>query len=101
LVRSVVCRSPRITANRLIDGVRGAVLLLAGEHDSAGQRQSCAALLRLPSNARLEIVRGAHHLLDEPATLDAVSAIAEAWFAKMLEPTEALVADGAAWRGLS
>jgi len=101
VVRSVVCRSPRITANRLIDGVRGAVLLLTGEHDSATQRESCAALLRLPSNARLEVVRGAHHLLDEPTALHAVVAIAEEWFANTLESTEALVTDGDAWRVVS
>ena len=98
LVRSVVCRSARVTANRMLDGVRGAVLLLAGEHDSAAQRESCAALLRLPSTARLEVVRGARHLLDEAASLDAVAAVAEEWFGNTLAPGEAWVADGAAWR---
>jgi putative phosphoribosyl transferase len=97
LVRSVVCRSARVSANRLLDGVRSAVLLLTGEHDSATQRESCATLLRLPSTARLEVVRGARHLLDEPTALEAVAAVAEEWFGKTLEPGELLVASGT-WR---
>jgi len=100
-VRSVVCRSPRVTANRLIDGVRGAVLLLAVEHDSATQRESCAALLRLPSSARLEIVPGAHHLIDEPDAVDAAAALVEEWFAKTLAPEEAFVSYGDDWRARS
>ena len=101
LVRSVVCRSARVTANRLIDGARAAVLLLAGEHDSAAQRESCATLLRLPSTARLQVVRGARHLLEEPAAADAVTAAAEEWFGKTLEPGETLVTYESAWRAPS
>lgn len=101
LVRSVVCRSARVTANRLLDGVRGAVLLLAGEHDSAALREACATLLRLPSTARLEMVRDARHLLDEPAALDAVATVAEEWFGRTLEPGETLVGYGLAWRAPS
>ena len=98
LPRSVVCRSARIDLGVLLERVCAEVLLLTGEHDAATQRASRLALARLPESARMEVVAGARHLLDEPESLEAVVRLAEAWFGETLDDGPAIVAGGSGWQ---
>lgn len=84
IAKSVVCRSARVEDGRWLERVSAQVLLLAGERDAPAQRAGCLALSRLRGNARMEILPGARHFLDEPATVDRTARIVEAWFARTL-----------------
>lgn len=51
-----------------------------GSEDTSTLELSRRALGRLPASTELEIVTGAGHLFEEPGALEAVAALAGAWF---------------------
>jgi len=91
-VRSVVCRGARVdlVVPRL-RGVRAAVLLLVGAHDSAHINASRGAFWLLPDSARLEVLPNAGHLLDDPETLERVARSSAEWFGDTLDMHPATV----------
>lgn len=85
-IRAVVCRGARVdVVVPQLNHVRGEVLLLVGERDTAHLNASRGAFWLLPETARLQIVPNAGHLLDAPEALDLVAREAERWFARTLD----------------
>jgi dienelactone hydrolase len=85
-IRAVVCRGARVdVVVPQLHNVRGEVLLLVGERDTAHVDASRGAYWLLPESARLEIVPNAGHLLDDADALDFVSREAERWFTRTLD----------------
>jgi putative phosphoribosyl transferase len=84
-VSAVVCRGARLeVAERILHRVTAEVLLLVGEYDTSHLSADRRALANLPDSARLEVVPGAGHLLEDPDDLEYVARSAEAWFARTL-----------------
>jgi putative phosphoribosyl transferase len=85
-IRAVVCRGARVdVVVPQLHNVRGEVLLLVGERDTAHVDASRGAYWLLPESARLEIVPNAGHLLEDADALDLVSREAEGWFTRTLD----------------
>lgn len=86
-VAAVVSRGgrPDLAAPRL-DAVTAPTLLIVGSRDPivVGLNQEAYDTLR--SERRLEIVKGATHLFEEPGTLDEVMRLAGAWFSSHFPP---------------
>ena len=80
-IRAVVCRGARLDSIVIpqLHRVEAAVLLLVGERDKAHLDASRGAFWLIP-DARLAVVPGTGHMLDDPAALDAVVDEAESWF---------------------
>ncbi|PTT61377.1 phosphoribosyltransferase family protein [Arthrobacter sp. HMWF013] len=87
-VRAVVSRGgrPDLAGPRLA-AVRAPTLLIVGSDDPHVLALNRQALTRLGAPARLEVVRGATHLFEEPGTLTQVAALAAEWFVRYLLPT--------------
>lgn len=91
-VAAVVSRGGRPDlANQALSKVTAATLLIVGGNDAEVLSLNEAALRRLRCPCRLEVVPGATHLFEEPGTLEAVVALALAWFERHLgaQPAEA------------
>ncbi len=85
-IAAIVSRGGRVDlARAVLSGVRAPTLLLVGGKDARVLAWNRDALARLVSaKARLEVVRGATHLFEEPGALEAVSQHTIAWFAAHL-----------------
>jgi pimeloyl-ACP methyl ester carboxylesterase len=80
-VRAVVCRGARFDPIVVpqLHHVKAEVLLLLGERDTANLGANRGASWLLP-DARLTIVPGAGHMLDEPTAVESVIEETERWF---------------------
>ena len=81
-VAAVVARGgrPDLAGQAVLENVRAPTLLIVGGRDEAVIGLNRAAFARLPCEKRLEIIPGAGHLFEEPGKLQAVAALAAAWF---------------------
>ncbi len=84
-VRAVVSRGgrPDLAAEALAN-VTAPTLLIVGGADRQVLDLNRQAQRRLHCPSRLEIVPGATHLFEEPGAMDAVIALAQAWFLRHL-----------------
>jgi len=86
-VAAVVSRGGRADlAGDALHRVRAPTLLIVGGDDTEVLALNRAALAELRCEKRLEVIRGATHLFEEPGTLDAVAQFAGAWFEHHLGP---------------
>jgi len=89
-VRAVVSRGGRPDlAGDALGRMTAATLLIVGGRDPEVLALNRAAYRQLRCERRLEVVPGATHLFEEPGTLEAVAALARAWFLRHLA-TEAV-----------
>lgn len=93
-IHAVVSRGGRPDlAGAALPRVLAPTLLIVGERDEPVIEMNEAALARLESVKRLEIVPGATHLFEEPGALEVVANLARDWFERYLAPaSEAAVA---------
>lgn len=89
-IRAVVSRGgrPDLASSRL-DAVRAPTLLIAGGDDTVVIGLNEEASMRLRCEHRIEIVRGATHLFEEPGALEVVAERARAWFLMYLSESRA------------
>ncbi|MCW3475252.1 dienelactone hydrolase family protein [Limobrevibacterium gyesilva] len=81
VVRAVVSRGGRPDlAGAALPAVAAPTLLIVGGADVDVLALNEAARRRMRCECRLEVVPGATHLFEEPGALDAVVALARAWF---------------------
>lgn len=86
-VAAVVSRGGRPDlAAKALPQVKAPTLLIVGGEDGAVIDMNRSAAARLTCENRVEIVRGATHLFEEPGTLDTVAQLASRWFARYLRP---------------
>lgn len=64
--------------------VKAPTLLIVGGEDGPVIDMNRWAAARMPCEPRVEIVRGATHLFEEPGTLDTVAQLASRWFVRHL-----------------
>jgi pimeloyl-ACP methyl ester carboxylesterase len=84
-VSAVVSRGGRPDlAGAALTRVKAPTLLVVGGYDDVVIELNEQALATLTCTKQLEIVPGATHLFEEPGTLDAVIALATAWFVRFL-----------------
>lgn len=84
-VAAVVSRGGRPDlAGDALPLVRAPTLLIVGGKDLAVLDLNRAAMARMRTEVRLEIVPGATHLFEEPGTLEAVARLAQDWFLRYL-----------------
>jgi putative phosphoribosyl transferase len=84
-VGAVVSRGGRPDlAGDALDRVRAPTLLIVGSRDELVLDLNRRAARRLSGEHRLEVVRGATHLFDEPGTLEQVGELAAGWFVRWL-----------------
>lgn len=84
-VAAIVSRGGRPDlAGQALTKVTAATLLIVGGDDPEVLSLNKAAYRRLSCTRRLEVVPGATHLFEEPGTLEAVVALAGAWFERHL-----------------
>ena len=89
-VRAIVSRGGRPDlAGDALEKVTAPTLLIVGGHDPEVLALNRAAYRHLHCERRLEVVSGATHLFEEPGTLEAVVALARAWFVQHLDPSAA------------
>ena len=89
VVGAVVSRGGRPDlAMQALPSVEAPTLLIVGGADHAVIPLNERAYGRLRCEKRLEIVRGASHLFEEPGTLDEVSRLALGWFKEYLDTPE-------------
>jgi pimeloyl-ACP methyl ester carboxylesterase len=67
--------------------VRAPTLLIVGSNDQEVIELNQQALNELPHQKKLEIVRGATHLFEEPGALEKVAILATDWFRQHLSGT--------------
>jgi len=80
-VAAVVSRGGRPDlAGDALERVVAPTLLIVGGNDDVVLELNRAALAKLRTTARLEVIPGATHLFEEPGTLDEVARHAAAWF---------------------
>jgi putative phosphoribosyl transferase len=86
-VRAIVSRGgrPDLAGPRLA-AVRAPTLLIVGSADTHVLALNREAMARMHAPTRLEIIRGATHLFEEPGTLPQAAALAAAWFVRYLLP---------------
>jgi putative phosphoribosyl transferase len=86
-VAAVVSRGGRPDlAAEALPRVKAPTLLIVGGEDGAVIDMNRSAAARLTCQHRVEIVRGATHLFEEPGTLDSVAQLASRWFVRYLRP---------------
>jgi dienelactone hydrolase len=73
-------------AGPMVSQVRAPTLLIAGAEDEPVILINRQALEWLHSPKRLEIIRGATHLFEEPGALEQVAQLARDWFVRYLTP---------------
>ncbi|MGH7509109.1 MAG: dienelactone hydrolase family protein [Gemmatimonadales bacterium] len=84
-VAAVVSRGGRPDlAGDALPRVRAPTLLIVGSRDLAVLEMNRAAMARMQTVTRLEIVPGATHLFEEPGTLEVVAHLARDWFLRYL-----------------
>src|SRR5262245_9534579 len=84
-VFAVVSRGGRLDlAGDALPRVRAPTLLIVGARDPVVTDLNGQARARLGGRSELVIVRGATHLFEEPGALDQVTALARAWFLRLL-----------------
>lgn len=82
-VRAVVLRGARSDlAGPSVRRIRAPTLLLVGELDPSIREANEATLAELRSEKRLDVVRGASHLFEEPGALEDVAIRTREWFQK-------------------
>jgi putative phosphoribosyl transferase len=79
---------PDLAGPAALEAVRAPTLLIVGGADHGVIELNEQALGRLRCESQLEIVPGATHLFEEPGTLEQVSELAAAWFARHLQHAE-------------
>jgi putative phosphoribosyl transferase len=90
-VGAIVSRGGRPDlASTYLPGVRAPTLLIVGGADVAVLQVNRRAFALLETEKRLEIIRGAGHLFEEPGALDQVARLAAGWLTDHLEPTHRL-----------
>jgi len=93
VVRAVVSRGGRPDlAGEPLTRVLAPTLCIVGSRDRMVMDLNYAALERLPrqTTQKVEIIRGATHLFEEPGTLDQVAVLARGWFRTYLGGHHAL-----------
>lgn len=84
-VGAVVSRGGRPDlAGKALPLVRAPTLLIVGGRDLQVLELNRAAMARMQTETRLEIVPGASHLFEEPGTLEVVARLAQDWFLRYL-----------------
>jgi dienelactone hydrolase len=84
-VGAVVSRGGRPDlAGDALEQVRAPTLLIVGSLDTPVIRMNEQAMARMRCETKLEIVKGATHLFEEPGTLEEVARLAADWFARHL-----------------
>lgn len=84
-VSAIVSRGGRPDlAGDALTRISAATLLIVGGDDPEVLALNQAAYRKLACERRLEVVSGATHLFEEPGTLEAVVALARAWFLEHL-----------------
>ncbi len=86
-VRAVVSRGGRPDlAGAALGMVTAPTLFIVGSRDPVVLELNRHAIQQLPAGTlhKLEVIRGASHLFEEPGTLDEVAALARDWFRKFL-----------------
>ncbi len=80
-IRAVVSRGgrPDLVGAKLA-GVQAPTLLIVGSHDPQVLELNLEAAARLRCEHRVEVVKGASHLFEEPGTLEMVAELARDWF---------------------
>ena len=83
-IAAVVSRGgrPDLAGAAALEQVRAPTLLIVGGNDDQVIELNEAALELMRCDAQIHIVPGASHLFEEPGTLEAVAALAVAWFAR-------------------
>lgn len=89
-IRALVLRGARSDlAGPAVDRVAAPTLFLVGELDPAIQEVNRSTFDEMRSEKRLEVVRGASHLFEEPGTLEEVARRTREWFQKyFLSPSD-------------
>ncbi len=86
-VKAVVSRGGRPDLAKLaLNSVRSPTLFIVGGSDTLVIQLNRAAEAQIPGPTRLEIIRGATHLFEEPGALEEVARLARDWFASHLAP---------------
>jgi putative phosphoribosyl transferase len=89
-VRAIVSRGGRPDlAGDALENVTAPTLLIVGGHDPEVLALNRSAYRHLQCERLLEVVPAATHLFEEPGTLEAVVALARAWFVQHLDPSAA------------
>jgi len=84
-VAAVVSRGGRPDlAGEALHQVVAPTLLVVGGRDPLVLEFNRKALAELPGEKKLEIIRGATHLFEEPGALESVAELAKSWFAVYL-----------------
>jgi putative phosphoribosyl transferase len=87
-VHAVVSRGGRPDlAGSALRFVRAPTLLIVGSRDDAVIELNKQAMTEMRGTVKLEIVRGASHLFEEPGTLWRVAQLAREWFLRYLAST--------------
>jgi putative phosphoribosyl transferase len=87
LVKAVVSRGgrPDLAVDRLSEVVAPTLLIVGGADPLVAElNQEAYDVLRVYTEARLEIVSGATHLFEEPGALEVVADLAARWFVRHL-----------------
>jgi putative phosphoribosyl transferase len=71
-------------AGETLPDVTAPTLLIVGGNDDVVIDLNRRAMAQMNAPVRLEIVRGASHLFEEPGTLDEVARLARDWFVRHL-----------------
>jgi dienelactone hydrolase len=86
-ITAVVSRGGRPDlAMESLASVKAPTLLIVGSLDHQVLELNRKALERLNSEKKLEIVKGATHLFEEPGTMEEVCALAASWFKNHMQP---------------
>lgn len=86
-IHAVVSRGGRPDlAGAALARVKAPTLLIVGSNDQEVIELNQQALNELPYEKKLEIVRGATHLFEEPGALEKVAILATDWFRQHLSP---------------
>ncbi|WP_176081600.1 dienelactone hydrolase family protein [Paraburkholderia tropica] len=88
-VKAIVCRGGRPDlAGTALASVKAPTLLIVGGLDEDVLRLNRKAAKQMTGEHRIEIVRGATHLFEEPGALDEVTCLANEWFERWLGACE-------------
>jgi pimeloyl-ACP methyl ester carboxylesterase len=86
-ITAVVSRGGRPDlAMESLASVKAPTLLIVGSLDHQVLELNRKALDRLTSDKKLEIVKGATHLFEEPGTMEEVCSLAASWFENHMQP---------------
>ena len=80
-IKAVVSRGGRVElAETALPGVKAPTLLIVGENDVPVLNLNRGIAVEFTTEVKLEIVRGASHLFEEPGALDQVATRAGDWY---------------------